>query len=361
MMLFSAQRRREREAAELLYAAASPLPGIRPCMRSWASPIPCRGGSKCWRCISFALIHRLMHDPGDDPELARRVSERFVADMDGAFREMGVADLTVPKRMMTLYRSFGGRVSAYKLGFEGGEESLAAAIARNVFPDGGRAGVHVALAAYLRSAAAALRAADLQDLRAVAMRNVPGAASEQGARAMKGEPLSVSISAGEISPGGRHIRIEADAKRGSTSRASWAFQALKRFRPNLTYVRRTAADDRPGQGGGDGRPGRRSDARAGDPDGGGGYRSDVVPAEDAAPPPKEKEFSAETDEPDFYRNSRIDLGGIVAEHVALGLDPYPRAPGVEFAGHVETTRRSRHRLSRAWQRSESVANSRRTP
>jgi uncharacterized protein len=60
----------------------------------------------------------------------------------------------------------------------------------------------------------------------------------------------------------------------------------------------------------------------------------LVPAEDAAPAPKETEPSA-ADETDFYRNGRIDLGGIVVEHLALGLDPYPRAPGVEFADHVE--------------------------
>lgn len=165
MMLFSAQRRREREAAELLYAACVAAARHPALYAELGVPDTLQGRFEMLALHLFALIHRLMHDPGDDPELARRVSEQFVADMDGAFREMGVADLTVPKRMMTLYRSFGGRVSAYKLGFEGGEESLAAAIARNVFPDGGEGGRALALAAYLRSAAAALRAADLQDLR----------------------------------------------------------------------------------------------------------------------------------------------------------------------------------------------------
>ena len=30
-------------------------------------------------------------------------------------------------------------------------------------------------------------------------------------------------------------------------------------------------------------------------------------------------------------NGRIDLGGLTAEFLALGLDPYPRKPGVDFA------------------------------
>ena len=38
---------------------------------------------------------------------------------------------------------------------------------------------------------------------------------------------------------------------------------------------------------------------------------------------------------DLYRNGQIDLGAIAVEHLALALDPYPRAPGVEFPGHLE--------------------------
>jgi len=43
----------------------------------------------------------------------------------------------------------------------------------------------------------------------------------------------------------------------------------------------------------------------------------------------------EEDAPDVFRNGRIDLGAIVTEHLALGLDPYPRAPETEFPGYVE--------------------------
>jgi uncharacterized metal-binding protein YceD (DUF177 family) len=43
----------------------------------------------------------------------------------------------------------------------------------------------------------------------------------------------------------------------------------------------------------------------------------------------------ETDERDVYRNGRIDIGAIVLEHLALALDPYPRAADTEFSGHIE--------------------------
>lgn len=41
------------------------------------------------------------------------------------------------------------------------------------------------------------------------------------------------------------------------------------------------------------------------------------------------------DDSDFYRRGRLDLGHIVSEHLALGLDPYPRSPENVFEGYVE--------------------------
>ena len=47
------------------------------------------------------------------------------------------------------------------------------------------------------------------------------------------------------------------------------------------------------------------------------------------------------DEPDPIVDGKIDLGALIAEFFALGLDPYPRKPGVEFvqpaAPETETT------------------------
>ena len=41
------------------------------------------------------------------------------------------------------------------------------------------------------------------------------------------------------------------------------------------------------------------------------------------------------DVPDVFDGDRIDLGAAVMEAVALGLDPYPRAPDVEFGPQAE--------------------------
>src|SRR5687768_11499527 len=165
MILFSSTKRREREVAGRLYAAAVQAARQPALYTEFGVPDTLQGRFEMVALHLFALTDRLMHEPGDDPELARLVSESFVADMDGAFREMGVGDLTVPKRMNTLYRSFAGRISAYSGALRDGEGALAAAIARNVFPDRSADRQAVFLAQHAQAAVAALRAARLDALR----------------------------------------------------------------------------------------------------------------------------------------------------------------------------------------------------
>ena len=49
--------------------------------------------------------------------------------------------------------------------------------------------------------------------------------------------------------------------------------------------------------------------------------------------------------PDEIVNGQIDLGALTAEFLVLGLDPYPRKPGVDFQfrGDEETDRLRRAR------------------
>lgn len=56
------------------------------------------------------------------------------------------------------------------------------------------------------------------------------------------------------------------------------------------------------------------------------YTAEDAGAGDLAPG---AEHEADLDAPDVLVNGSADLGALAAEHVALGLDPYPRKPGVE--------------------------------
>ena len=42
----------------------------------------------------------------------------------------------------------------------------------------------------------------------------------------------------------------------------------------------------------------------------------------------EVEIREESEEPEFVKGGVIDLGELVAQHIALELDPYPRRDGV---------------------------------
>ncbi len=62
---------------------------------------------------------------------------------------------------------------------------------------------------------------------------------------------------------------------------------------------------------------------------------EALAAERAARPPTGDEGD-DDDLPDPIVNGRIDLGALAAEMLVLGLDPYPRRPGVAFADPAST-------------------------
>jgi len=81
---------------------------------------------------SLAFI-RLRTDEGAAP-LAQAFADKLFRQFDSGLREDGVGDLTVPKRMKTIARSFYGRLDAYAAGLKANDRgALTEAIARNVF------------------------------------------------------------------------------------------------------------------------------------------------------------------------------------------------------------------------------------
>lgn len=64
-----------------------------------------------------------------------QLTERFVDDMDGSLREIGVGDLVVGKHVGRMVGALGGRLGAYRaaLAADAPPGALADAIARNVF------------------------------------------------------------------------------------------------------------------------------------------------------------------------------------------------------------------------------------
>jgi cytochrome b pre-mRNA-processing protein 3 len=119
----------------------------------------------------WMVLRRLEPLSGSD-DLAQALFDHFCSDMDANLREMGVGDLTVPKRMQKFGESFYGRSAAYdaalaqgaEQGREQGIEALAQALCKNVLngrrPDDARR-----LARYVEASIAHLSACDDAALR----------------------------------------------------------------------------------------------------------------------------------------------------------------------------------------------------
>jgi cytochrome b pre-mRNA-processing protein 3 len=93
--------------------------------------------------LSMVLL-RLEAEPAGTASSVR-LTERFVDDMDGQLRQIGIGDITVGKHMGRMMSMLGGRLGAYRDGLAAGD--LAPALARNLYrgdPPGEAAVRHVA-------------------------------------------------------------------------------------------------------------------------------------------------------------------------------------------------------------------------
>jgi cytochrome b pre-mRNA-processing protein 3 len=101
--------------------------------------------------------------------LSQALFDHFCSDMDANLREMGVGDLTVPKRMQKFGEAFYGRAAAYDAGLEAGAEPMAQALCKNVF-DGREIMQARRLAAYADAVIAALAKTDDEAITGAAWR-----------------------------------------------------------------------------------------------------------------------------------------------------------------------------------------------
>jgi cytochrome b pre-mRNA-processing protein 3 len=110
---------------------------------------------------AFLLIRRLSHEPPPGPALAQAVFDAMFQDMDHNLRELGVGDLSLPRKVRQMWEAFHGRAAAYEAALgDPDSATLAAALARNVWRSAAAPGA-VALAGVVRRQAAHLAAQPL--------------------------------------------------------------------------------------------------------------------------------------------------------------------------------------------------------
>lgn len=79
-------------------------------------------------------IRRLRLLPAPGPNLAQAVFDAMFADMDFNLRELGVGDLSLPRKMKAMWEAFHGRAIAYEAPLADADAGgLALALARNVW------------------------------------------------------------------------------------------------------------------------------------------------------------------------------------------------------------------------------------
>ncbi len=79
----------------------------------------------------WMVLRRLRSTP-DGVKQSQTLFDHFCNDMDANLRELGVGDLTVPKRMQAFGEAFYGRSAAYDKALAEGPEPLTEALCKNI-------------------------------------------------------------------------------------------------------------------------------------------------------------------------------------------------------------------------------------
>ena len=91
--------------------------------------------------VATTALRRIEKLPAPGPDIAQDLTDAVFAGFDIALREIGVGDLTVPKKMKKMAQGWLGRGVAYRAALDAADHpGLALAIARNVYGDAERAG-----------------------------------------------------------------------------------------------------------------------------------------------------------------------------------------------------------------------------
>lgn len=132
-------------AGEALYGAAAAQARQPAFYLRGGAPDSREGRFELYTLHVVLLMDRLRGHGEQADETSQALSERYVRGLDDAFRELGVGDVALAKRMKALGQAFYGRLKAYSDAFEALPDAapLEAVIGRTVLEggEGDRAGL----------------------------------------------------------------------------------------------------------------------------------------------------------------------------------------------------------------------------
>jgi cytochrome b pre-mRNA-processing protein 3 len=163
----SPRRRDDACDAAKLYGAIVAQARLPAFYQEFAVPDTLQGRFLVLSLHLFTLLHRLKREGARAHGLAQALSDRFSEDMETVLRELGIGDLSVPKKMRGLAASSAALLQAYENAVTRGEAAIAAEMAKAFpFERGPSRDAALRLAHYLMCAVRALEAQDLAALRA---------------------------------------------------------------------------------------------------------------------------------------------------------------------------------------------------
>ena len=121
-------RRRTVPGASKLYGAIVAQARLPVFYQGLAVPDTLEGRFLVLSVHLFAVLHRLKNEGTAAFGLAQELTDRFSADMETVLRQIGIGDITIPKKMRRLAASSGALMQAYEEALAGGEDAVAAAL-----------------------------------------------------------------------------------------------------------------------------------------------------------------------------------------------------------------------------------------
>lgn len=121
--------RRKAPHAEKLYGAIVAQARLPIFYQQFGVPDSLEGRFLILSLHLFTVLHRLKDAGPDAAPIAQDLADLFTADMETVLRELGVGDLSVPKKVRKLVAAGAGQLEGFEQALGQGEGAFAAAIA----------------------------------------------------------------------------------------------------------------------------------------------------------------------------------------------------------------------------------------
>jgi cytochrome b pre-mRNA-processing protein 3 len=151
-MFLSAKRRKHKATIDRLYGAIVAQARDPYFYRELGVPDTVEGRFDMVVLHVHLLFRRLATESEVVRAIGQGVFDRFIADMDASLREIGIADLSIPKRIRAMGEAYYGRAAIYDDALaQLSDEHLTGALQRNVYNGQANAGAAL-LTHYVRAA-----------------------------------------------------------------------------------------------------------------------------------------------------------------------------------------------------------------